>query len=581
MKYFLLFALLSLGCLRADTKTNSIGVEFVLIPDGSFMMGCDAGGEDCWEDEAPKHRVIISKSFYLGKYEVTQKQWKALMGNNPGKVKGDSLPVTNVSWNDAIAFIKKLNDKEGVNIYRLPSEAEWEYALRAGTNTTYFWGESGENSIANQYAWLNSNSRYEIQKTGQKKPNAWGLYDMVGNVWEWTNDFYREDYYQYSPITDPKGADEGVEKIIRGGSYEENTNFARSSYRHDGYYSAEPSMSSETVGFRLAMSAQKKMKETFRVDFGDFYANAYLVFDGMYAGGYIAVYEKKTDKNLINAEIRDIYAENVKDWQKFARENTIIIHEDFNFDGKKDFAIYCGEAHGDYLYNIYLHDAQGFTHNQAFSDLTNEGMFEIDNKNKKLLVTYQSRGRFAYQEIKPEGNKLKLYKELAEEFIAGPYIKHTQTIWNDDNSTKKSDWVELDFGYADGASEILSFVLEKSGKKVVIFIDGGNNINYALLDKNESVEFACPAYYDDKADGECGQTANALDFEFQEDDDKTTLSFTNKNTLYSIYQSDSDFGVTIQTKEGKTYEQKGKKGTLKGDLKDAINGENIVCLSCG
>ncbi|MDR2081577.1 MAG: formylglycine-generating enzyme family protein [Campylobacteraceae bacterium] len=584
MRGFLLFTLLSFG-FGADNKINSIGVELVFIPSGSFMMGCDENNGFCWEDEAPRHRVIISKPFYLGKYEVTQKQWQALMGDNPSKVKGGDLPVTNVSWNDVSVFIKKLNDKETTDRYRLPSEAEWEYAARAGTDTRYFWGNGDENT-ANQYAWINANSKYEIQKAGQKKPNTWGLHDMAGNVWEWVNDTYQEDYYQYNHITNPKGADEGVEKIMRGGSYEDNLNFARSAFRHSGYYDGTPSSSRENIGFRLAMSADENELETFRADFGDYYAKIYLADKNSdYSSGFTAIYEKKSSKKLISVDFEELYIANAENIaanpQKFMQYTGIIVYDDFNFDGKKDFALL--RENLDYMYEIYLHTPQGFVHSQAFSDLTYSGMFNIDKKNKKLSLTEKDGCCYhAYYEFDViDKNKLKHSKTFTEELISEPYVKYTQTIWNDNNTTLQTDWVKLDFGYSDTAKQIFSFVLEKSSKKAVVFIDGSENINYALLDKNETVEFACPAYYLHEADGECGQTENA--FNFQENKGKTSLEFTNKNTLYSIYQTDdkSYFGVIIKTKEGKTYEMKGKKGSLSGDLKEAGDGKNIVCQSCG
>ncbi len=167
------------------TVTNSIGMEFVLIPAGAFMMGTPKEQLDAianeydisrsWvEDESPRHRVTISQPFYMGKYEVTQTQWKAVMGDNPSQFKGDNRPVENVSWNDVQEFIKKLNTREGKEACRLSTEAEWEYAARAGTETRYSFGDDGARLV--DYAWYDKNSGDTTHPVGQKKPNAWGLF---------------------------------------------------------------------------------------------------------------------------------------------------------------------------------------------------------------------------------------------------------------------------------------------------------------------------------------------------------------------------------------------------------------------
>ena len=165
---------------------NSIGMEFVLIPSGSFVMGRDPLFEEDRDDELPQHKVNISKPFYLGKYQVTQAQWVAVMEDNPSGFKGPANPVEQVSWNDAQEFIKRLNVKEGHNRYRLPTEAEWEYAARAGADTVYFFGN--DENILPVYAWFIDNSRKTPHPVGKKRPNAWGLYDVHGNVWEWVQD---------------------------------------------------------------------------------------------------------------------------------------------------------------------------------------------------------------------------------------------------------------------------------------------------------------------------------------------------------------------------------------------------------
>jgi formylglycine-generating enzyme required for sulfatase activity len=186
---------------RRQTFENSIGMEFVKIPAGSFMMGSDK----C-DNEKPIHKVTISQDFWLQKTEVTQAQWQAVMGNNPSNFKGNNLPVETVSWDDAQEFIKKLNAK-GEGTYRLPTEAEWEYAARAGTTGDY----AGN---LDSMAWYSANSDMKTHPIGQKQANAWGLYDMHGNVWEWCEDWY--DSYPSGTVTDPTGAASGSYRVIRG-----------------------------------------------------------------------------------------------------------------------------------------------------------------------------------------------------------------------------------------------------------------------------------------------------------------------------------------------------------------------------
>ena len=160
-------------------------------------------------EKGKQRRVTISKEFYLGKFLVTQAQWQAVMGNNPSHFKGDpNLPVESVSWNDCQAFIKKLNELAGTPAYRLPTEEEWEYACRAGSKTDYSLGDSS--SRLREYAWYDENSGRKTHPVGQLRPNAWGLYDMYGNVWEWMHNKYYEDMTAY--------------RAMRGGSYE-NDNF--------------------------------------------------------------------------------------------------------------------------------------------------------------------------------------------------------------------------------------------------------------------------------------------------------------------------------------------------------------------
>ncbi|MDR1921074.1 MAG: formylglycine-generating enzyme family protein [Candidatus Adiutrix sp.] len=226
----------------SKSRANSIGMEFVLIPAGEFMMGSPDGDEDADCDEN-QHRVTISRPFCLGKYEVTQAQWEAVMGNNPSEFEGRNNPVENVSWDDVQEFINKLNQKEGGNKYRLPTEAEWEYAARAGTTSTYSFGDDAE--ALGRYAWYGENSGGTTHPVGQKEPNAWGLYDMHGNVWEWVQDWY--DDYSGSPATDPLGASSGSSRVFRGG---DNAWSCRSAFRSGD----TPDARYDYLGFRLAFS---------------------------------------------------------------------------------------------------------------------------------------------------------------------------------------------------------------------------------------------------------------------------------------------------------------------------------------
>ncbi len=175
---------------------NSIGMAFARIPAGTFLMG-DIQGVG-YGDELPVHEVTLTKDFYIGKYEVTQAQWEAVMGNNPSWFSscGGDCPVEWVSWEEAQAFVEALNALEGTTAYRLPTEAEWEYAARAGTTTSYAFGDD-ENRL-DDYAWTRDNSGRRTQPVGQKKPNLWGLYDIHGNMFEWVQDWYKSDYYLLS-----------------------------------------------------------------------------------------------------------------------------------------------------------------------------------------------------------------------------------------------------------------------------------------------------------------------------------------------------------------------------------------------
>ena len=216
---------------------NSIDMEFRIIEPGFFLMGSNTGKTD----EKPVHRVNLSKPYYIGVYEVTQKQWKGIMGANPSKFQDDRRPVEQVYWEEVQEFIKKLSEIEGIQ-YRLPTEAEWEYACRAGTDMPYYWGDKFDEG----YAWCAINSGNETQPVGLKKPNFWGLYDMSGNVWEWCEDYYGP--YPEGEFYDPKKTS-GAYRVTRGGSWNRHPDDCSSSSRN--YFGGFIGRRYSNLGFRL------------------------------------------------------------------------------------------------------------------------------------------------------------------------------------------------------------------------------------------------------------------------------------------------------------------------------------------
>jgi formylglycine-generating enzyme required for sulfatase activity len=228
-------------------------MEFTLIPAGEFMMGSHESPADVvktfdlpeifvvyLKNEHPQHRVRITKAFYLGKYEVTQQQWQTIMGTNPSYSKGPKHPVETVNWNECQAFINKLDEKSGRPgvKFSLPTEAQWEYACRAETSTRFSFGD--DKASLGEYVWYGRNSDKQTHPVGQMKPNAWGLYDMHGNVTEWCADWYDEGYYKQSPPNDPTGPSEGTSRVLRGGSfYDDLPDYFRCADRyhdHPGYH---------------------------------------------------------------------------------------------------------------------------------------------------------------------------------------------------------------------------------------------------------------------------------------------------------------------------------------------------------
>jgi len=237
------------GCRRVErdvkpdvdlAESTESGVEMALISGGSFQMGSSAEDQI---DETP-HTVQVD-SFYMDKYEVTQEEYERVVGTNPSRWKGEENPVEQIRWKDAIEYCNarsRLEDLQpaydeqtwrcdfGANGYRLPTEAEWEYAARAGTTTAYSFGN--DRTKLDGHAWFKENCTRGPHPVGQKEPNPWGLHDMYGNVWEWCHDFYQEDYYQQSPEKNPRGPESGDTRVVRGGCWNSRPDMCRSSYRN-------------------------------------------------------------------------------------------------------------------------------------------------------------------------------------------------------------------------------------------------------------------------------------------------------------------------------------------------------------
>jgi formylglycine-generating enzyme required for sulfatase activity len=246
----------------ASKPETDAAAGMVRISSGSFLMG------DKSQSDAPPHEVAVG-SFYMDKYLVTQEQYQKVVGENPSRWKADKNPVEQVRWSDAVKFCNRRSELENLqpcydlktwkcdfaaNGYRLPTEAEWEYACRAGTPTPYFFGD--DPGKLGEYAWFEKNSGRRSQPVGQKLPNPWGLYDICGNVWEWCNDFYQVDYYQQAPRKDPKGPDVGQTKVLRGGAWRFGADTCRSGYRYNenpGY--ADVCFGYDIYGFRCVRTA--------------------------------------------------------------------------------------------------------------------------------------------------------------------------------------------------------------------------------------------------------------------------------------------------------------------------------------
>ena len=226
---------------------RGVNLELVLIPAGTFLMGDNRSRDD----EKPVHRVNITRPFYLGKYEVTQEQWQVLMGeNNASYFKGRRAPMERISWHDCQAFLERLNATARMPGARftLPTEAQWEYACRAGSTLRYCFGD--DESGLDKYAWYEKNSGKKTHTVGTRSPNAWGLYDMHGNVYEWCQDRHSSKYYLGSPLNDPQGPSSGSHRVFRGGSWFPDVGLCRSAYRD----ALPPDTRHPAVGFRVAQT---------------------------------------------------------------------------------------------------------------------------------------------------------------------------------------------------------------------------------------------------------------------------------------------------------------------------------------
>ncbi len=246
-----------------QTMTTKSGIEMVLIPAGTFAMGSDKGTPD----EAPVHKVSVG-SFWMDRYEVVQEEFRKYQRSDPSHFKGARQPLEQVNWTDAAGYCNDRSRADGLepcydektwacnfsaNGYRLPTESEWEYACRAGTTTQYGFGNSA--GSLQDYAWHAENAAAKTHPVGQKKPNAWGLYDMHGNVAEWCNDRYAKDYYKQSPDKDPRGPNEGRERVLRGGAWNSSAGSCRSTYRTSSLSVDDTCLADDAIGFRCVRNA--------------------------------------------------------------------------------------------------------------------------------------------------------------------------------------------------------------------------------------------------------------------------------------------------------------------------------------
>lgn len=266
----LLLAALTLPAVGADIRRNAVGMEFVFVPPGEFRMGTgekdiddilfemDVPNADLFSDEMPVHSVQITRGYWLGRTEVTQEQWEQVMKTRPGpddhwqRRDWKTLPVVSVSWNMAQKFVAELSKRDLRYNYRLPTEAEWEYAARAGSNRT----RPMPAEQLDDYAWILRNSGDVPHPVATRKPNAFGLYDMLGNAWEWVNDRYSDKTYTNERRVDPTGPAEGLKRLRRGGSYHCPVHETRPGFRSPD---ATADVLYTVTGFRVVAEEKKAM----------------------------------------------------------------------------------------------------------------------------------------------------------------------------------------------------------------------------------------------------------------------------------------------------------------------------------
>ncbi len=232
--------------------TDGVAITLVHIPEGSFLMGSPDAFDD--DESRPRHEVTVGRAFWMGKYEVTQEQWKTVLASSPSRINGESFPVESVSWNDCKRFLEALNKRLGLprqEGFRLPTEAEWEYAARAGTEASYSLGESARN--LGQYAWFEKNSKKSTHRVGLLRPNPWGLYDIYGNVAEWCEDVWSDDYVS-APADGSARQGTDTDRVWRGGSWDHAADELRSYFRN----ADDVTENAKTLGFRLVLPAKAK-----------------------------------------------------------------------------------------------------------------------------------------------------------------------------------------------------------------------------------------------------------------------------------------------------------------------------------
>ncbi len=247
---------------RTVALAKSVEMTFAWIPPGTFLMGSPPEEAERGDDET-QHSVTLTEGFYLGIHPVTQAQWRAVMGNNPSQFQGENLPMENVPWRNCRMFCEKISQTNG-NRYRLPTEAEWEYACRAGTTTTFQFGETITTDQANyddKYPYSQSKKGVDRRQTtpvGSFPPNGWGLFDMHGNVWEWCADWFGSKYYKRSPRQDPQGPERGSYRVLRGGFWSDNACYCRAAYRHN----EPPGARFSSIGFRVVFVESERINSS-------------------------------------------------------------------------------------------------------------------------------------------------------------------------------------------------------------------------------------------------------------------------------------------------------------------------------